>query len=107
MELEVVTRGSGSVVPSDSLYVVDNLEGGILAKLNVAEGDVVRKGKLLLKIDNSAYLAALQENKKRQFILHMTLLRLRAELAGQDFIVDQDEEYGSSAIKDERRFFYC
>jgi membrane fusion protein, adhesin transport system len=105
MELEVVTRGSGSVVPSDSLYVVDNLEGGILAKLKVGEGDVVRNGEMLLKIDNSTYLAALQENKKMQFTLHMTLLRLRAELASQDFIVDQDEEYGSSAIKDERRFF--
>ncbi|MEG3639149.1 HlyD family efflux transporter periplasmic adaptor subunit [Magnetococcus sp. PR-3] len=102
MELEVVTRGSGSVVPSDEIHVVDNLEGGILAELRVEEGARVRAGQMLLRIDNSSYLAALQQNQKMRASLDVTLQRLRAEVAGDRF---QGEGAEQSVLENEQRLF--
>ena len=43
-ELDEVTRGIGKVIPSRQVQVIQNLEGGILAELLVAEGDIVQPG---------------------------------------------------------------
>ena len=40
-ELDEVTRGDGKVVPSSKIQIIQNLEGGILADVRVAEGDIV------------------------------------------------------------------
>lgn len=105
LELDVLTRGTGSVVPSKSIYVVDNLEGGILAELNVEEGGLVTKGQQLLKIDNSSYLAALQENTKMQSDLSLTLLRLRAEFSGEALTFADEHGYTVAALASEKGFY--
>ena len=40
-EIDEVTRGSGRVIPSRQVQIIQNLEGGILSELKVKEGDVV------------------------------------------------------------------
>ncbi|WP_238532341.1 hypothetical protein [Methylophaga frappieri] len=42
-EIDEVTRGEGKVVPSSRLQVIQNLEGGIIADVLVAEGQLVEK----------------------------------------------------------------
>ena len=55
-EVEEVTRANGKVVPSRQLQIVQNLEGGILSEVLVNIGDVVKKGQLLLRIDEKRIL---------------------------------------------------
>ena len=45
------TRGEGRIVPSSEVQIVQNLEGGILAKRFVSEGDLVERDQPLLQID--------------------------------------------------------
>ena len=40
--LDEVIKGDGKVIPSSQVQVVQNLEGGIVKQINVAEGDVVK-----------------------------------------------------------------
>lgn len=56
-KLEEVSTGTGKVIPSSKEQVIQSLEGGILTKLNVQEGDIVQKGKFLL---SSTQLVLLQ-----------------------------------------------
>ena len=56
-EIEKVTRGNGKVIPSRQIQVVQNLEGGILAEILVNVGEIVEKGQLLLKIDDTRFSA--------------------------------------------------
>ena len=39
-EIEEITRGSGKVIPSRQIQVVQNLEGGIVDDILVREGEV-------------------------------------------------------------------
>lgn len=64
-QLDEVIRGEGKVVPSQQLQVVQSLEGGIVRRLYVREGDVVRAGAPLIELDptlhRSQYDQALQQ----------------------------------------------
>ena len=60
-----VVQASGQVVPKGSVNVIQHLEGGIVAKVNVLDGEQVEKGQVLLELNpqlvGSAYDAAEQE----------------------------------------------
>ena len=50
-QVDELVRGGGKVIPSKQLQVVQNLEGGILSELYIAEGQRVKSGQVLLKIN--------------------------------------------------------
>ncbi|MBF0309194.1 MAG: HlyD family type I secretion periplasmic adaptor subunit [Magnetococcales bacterium] len=85
--LDEVTVGEGKVIPSGQIQVVQNLEGGILSELLVREGDMVEKGQMLLRIDDTQFRSNFQENRVRMLSLMAKAARLEAELAGQPYEV--------------------
>ena len=85
--LDEVTRGQGRIIPSSQVQVVQNLEGGILAEINVLEGAVAEKGQVLLRIDNVAAASSLRELRTKYLSLLSGVTRLEAEARGYDEIV--------------------
>lgn len=81
-EVDEITRGTGKVIPSSQLQVVQNLEGGILAETFVREGDVVTKGQLLMRLDETRFSAPYQESRLKYLSLLARAARLRAENEG-------------------------
>jgi len=86
-EIEEVTRGEGKVIPSGQIQVVQNLEGGILSELYVRVGDRVRKGQLLLRIDEKRFVSSYQQNRVKYLSFLARAARLRAEIDGEAFEV--------------------
>lgn len=80
--LDEVIRGGGKVIPSSQVQVVQNLEGGIVEQIAVAEGDLVDAGQVLLTIDDTRFDASLQESRVRLLTLQAKSARLRAEADG-------------------------
>ena len=78
-ELDEVARGYGKVIPSRQVQIIQNLEGGIVAEILVQEGQVVERGDVLLKIDNTASTASFQESRMHYLALKARASRLRAE----------------------------
>jgi adhesin transport system membrane fusion protein len=86
-ELDEVTRGDGKVVPSSKVQVIQNLEGGILADVRVAEGDIVEKGQILLKIDDTRFSSSFRETELKYYELLARSSRLEAESEGKEFVL--------------------
>jgi len=82
-ELDEVTRGDGKVVPSSKVQVIQNLEGGILAEVLVAEGEVVEKDQALLKIDDTRLSSSFRETELKYYELLARSSRLEAESEGK------------------------
>lgn len=82
--IDEVSRGTGQVVPSLRVQMVQNLEGGILREVLVREGDLVEQGALLARIDNetagSQYRDAVQRNLENL----AAAARLEARACGSD-----------------------
>lgn len=80
--LDEVTVGSGKVVPSSKVQVIQNMEGGILAELHVKEGDPVSVGQALLRIDDTRFISNYREGRARHLALQAANARLMAEARG-------------------------
>ncbi len=79
-ELEEVTSGMGTVIPSRQIQVVSNLEGGIVRELYIREGQQVEKGQALLLIDDTRFLSDLREREQEIAALQGDVRRLNAEV---------------------------
>ncbi len=80
--MEEVARGEGRIIPAGKLRTVQYLEGGIVKAIAVKEGDRVRRGQLLLRMDPVASGSLLDKNRALLAGLQAKIIRLRAELAG-------------------------
>lgn len=85
-EIDEVTRGEGRVIPSRQIQVVQNLEGGIVAEILVSEGDVVDKGQVLIRLDNTQFASALREGEVHCMEHRAKVARLEAEAAQKPFV---------------------
>jgi adhesin transport system membrane fusion protein len=80
-EIEEVTRGMGRVIPSSQVQVVQAPQGGIVAAIEVREGDIVEAGDVLVQIDDTSVAADRGELLEREAALLAEALRLEAEAA--------------------------
>lgn len=74
-----VVRATGKIVSHERTQIVQNLEGGILIKLNVSEGDNIEAGQVLAELDTTRYQAQLEEIEKKIATFTLRKLRLQAE----------------------------
>ncbi len=80
--LEEVSNGTGKVVPTSKEQVIQSLEGGILTKLDVKEGDIVQKGQILAQLDPTRFASNVGESTSLLTASQATAARLRAEVNG-------------------------
>ena len=86
-EIEQVTRADGKVVPSTQIQVVQNFEGGILSEIMIDVGQLVKKGQLLLRIDETRFSSSFKQNRVKYLLYKAKAARLLAEANGSDFEV--------------------
>ena len=83
-KLDEITLGQGRVIPASREQVVQSLEAGILSQMNVREGDAVRQGEILLRIDDARSGSIYREAYEKWLALTAQTARLRAEAYGSD-----------------------
>lgn len=88
--LDEVTRGAGKVIPSSRLQVIESLDGGVVEEILVQEGNVVKSGGLLMRIDPTRFTSSLQEKEYEVLSLVAKEARLRA--LAEDTSLDLPEE---------------
>lgn len=82
-EVVEVSNGTGKVVPSSREQVIQSLEGGIVAALNVSEGDVVQRGDVLAQLDPTKNESNVGESEARYRAALASVARLQAEASDQ------------------------
>ncbi|MEJ8674096.1 HlyD family type I secretion periplasmic adaptor subunit [Chromobacterium amazonense] len=77
-QINEVTKGQGKVVPTSQIQHIQSLDGGVVAKLWVREGQIVQQNQLLLSIDNTRFVSSLQANQAQYLALLGKAARLGA-----------------------------
>lgn len=106
VKVDEVTRGDGKVIPSRQLQVLQSLDGGIVSGINVAEGDVVDAGQVLLQVDTTRSESLFRENRSQYLALSAKAARLSALGEGKPFDVSDDiEKEAPKTVEDERSLY--
>jgi len=77
-KIKETTNATGEVVPTGSVHVIQHLEGGIIGGIMVAEGDLVERGQVLVRLDPTPVLADLEASSIRRIGLKLKAERLWA-----------------------------
>jgi adhesin transport system membrane fusion protein len=86
-EIEEITHGSGQVVPSQEIQIVQSLEGGIVEDILVRQGAKVEKGQVLLKVSDIAFASEERGTEAKMLALQAKKARLEAEANEKEFEV--------------------
>ncbi|MEO5346575.1 MAG: HlyD family type I secretion periplasmic adaptor subunit [Magnetococcus sp. YQC-9] len=84
--LDVVSYAQGEVIPSTMLKQVQHLEGGVIRRILVKEGETVRKGQPLVELESVASDSDVGELTARLASLEVDTARLQAEATGAETI---------------------
>lgn len=105
-EVDERVRGSGQVMPSSDMQVVQSLEGGIVTEILVAEGDRVKKDQVLIRIDDVQFASEGRGIEAQLTSLQAKQARLRAEAAGKPFSIGKDvaDKYPDIAANEEKLY---
>ena len=91
-EIDEVTSGAGKVIPSSKIQIIQHLEGGVVEKILVQEGQKVTKNQVLMEVDDIRYTALFREGLLRAAALQAKIARLVAEAKLTEFTIDPEIE---------------
>lgn len=79
-ELDQVSRAPGQIIPTGRVQVIQSTDGGKIANILVREGEHVKKGQLLVQLDDTKISAAVGEARGKVASLMSSMARINAEL---------------------------
>ncbi len=106
-EIDEVTKGTGKVVPSQRLQLIQHLEGGILVDVMVKEGDKVSTSQNLARVDSVNASSVVRDAQTKIWENEAAILRLEAELNNSKEIVFTPEliEKAGHIVEQEKGVF--
>lgn len=88
-QIDEIVRGEGKVVPVGENKMIQNLEGGIVQSILVKDGDIVKKGQILLKIENQKSQSDYESMNLKSLELMAKVIRLSSEANDKPFLVSK------------------
>jgi HlyD family secretion protein len=112
-DLSSAAIAQGTVIANSHRKTISHLEGGMLAEMLVKEGDQVRAGQVLLRMDGTMANAQLGQIESQLWTAQARVARLRAEQADQRTLTYPDDliaagklnPVASDAMTTEQRLF--
>ena len=104
--LDEVTRGEGKVIPSRQIQILQSMDGGIVSEILAREGQTVKVGDLLLKVDPTRMVSSLRENQSQYLALLAKGARLRALAEGSRFVPPDEVVKQAPEIVEQERTLY-
>ena len=85
-EVDVIVRTEGQIIPAGKSQIVQHLEGGIVEKILIQEGEVVVAGQPLMELSDVQNRSNLEQEQSKLDALRGREARLLAELNGNESI---------------------
>lgn len=89
-QVDEVTKGQGRVIPSSKIQVIQSADSSRISEIVVRSGQRVRKGALLVRMDNSDSSSALGQIRAEGESLAARAARLGREAGGQSVACQSD-----------------
>jgi len=90
-QVDEMVVGRGRVIPSSNTKIIQHLEGGIIEKIFVKEGDKVKKGDPLYRLKNSYYISDIKQKKIELAKLKREKKRLEAQIDFKDSLTFKEK----------------
>lgn len=104
-EIDQVTRARGEVIPSGRTQVVQSEDGGTIAEILVSEGDRVKRGQMLVRLDETRPRAAVEESQAQVAALKARMARIQAELFNRPLVFPAETRTHPEFVASQRELY--
>lgn len=104
--VDEVTRGTGKVIPSRQVQIIQAVDGGIVSEILVREGQSVEPGQTLFRIDETRFVSSLRENRVQYLALLAKAARLRALAENTPLVLPPEVISEDPALVEEERSMF-
>ena len=104
-EIDQVTRARGEVIPSGRTQIIQSQDGGTIEQILVREGDAVRKGQLLVQLDETRPRAAVSESEAQVASLRARMARIQAELFNRPLTFPPETQSHPEFVSSQRELY--
>lgn len=104
-EIDQVSRAAGQVIPAGRVQIVQSTDGGTISAINVREGDRVRRGQVLVTLDEARLAAAVEEGRAKVASFKTVKSRIEAELFDRPLEFTQDVADFPDFMANQRQLF--
>lgn len=104
--VDEVTRGTGKVIPSRQVQLVQAVDGGVVSEILVREGQMVDAGQTLFRIDETRFVSSLRENRVQYLALLAKAARLRALAENTPLLFPPEVSKEDPRLVEEERSLY-
>ena len=104
-EIDEMARGRGKVIALARTQVIQVVDGGVLERLLVEEGDTVSKGDLLAELDPNRAQASYEDSAVKVAALLASKTRLRSEVLGTEMIFPESLDASPQLVEDQKMLY--
>ena len=104
-EIDQIARAPAQVIASARTQVIQSANDGVIEALLVQEGDRVKAGQVLARLDRSQAEAAWQDSTAKVAALKAALARLRAEVFGRPLVFPPEVLAHPAFVSNQRELF--
>ena len=104
-QIDQVVRVEGKIIPAGRSQQIQHLEGGLIASIDTKEGSSVKRGDLLLTIDDTMAGASLTEAQIKLNNQRARAIRLEAETKNKSSLDFPSDLNGLPTVEAERSLF--
>jgi len=104
-KVDVVVSARGKVIPSGEIKIVQPIETGIVKKILVKEGELVKKNQVLMEIDPSVTQTNLESKSKNAELLNIEVKRLMALVNNKPLNLSNFTAVPSTVIDTQRSLY--
>jgi adhesin transport system membrane fusion protein len=104
-EIDQISRAKGAVIPSGRTQVVQSQDGGTIAELLVHEGQHVRRGQLMVRLDAVKLRAAVDESEAQVAAQRSKMARIEAELFNRPLVFPKEVASHPNFVSNQRQLY--
>lgn len=104
-DIDQITRAPGQVIPSGRTQIVQSQDGGTIAEILVHEGERVRQGQLLVRLDEVRLKAAVDESLAQVAAQRAKMARIEAELFNRPLVFPKEVENHPEFAANQRQLY--
>lgn len=101
--IDEITRGDGKVIPSRQVQIMQSVDGGVVSEILVTEGQAVKAGEVLMRIDPTRFVSSLRENRAQYLALQARVERLRAVATSETFRPSEELQKEAPQLVEQER----
>jgi multidrug efflux pump subunit AcrA (membrane-fusion protein) len=104
-QIDQRAKATGQIIASSRTQLIQSANDGVIFEIPVHEGQVVRRGDLLVRLEQVQAQAAVDESRGKVAALKAALTRLRAEVLGKPLVFPEEVKSFPAFIENQTELF--